>query len=378
MKLIMESFRKSVLNEKIELPEPDRELGKKLKKDLEGRDDDEDGYDDGTGELVGTELTPEEEKDLINKKVTTGFCEEGELSADALSAIKQLPKHIEKALAQQKPKELTVSDYLEMYIKIEEPVEFYRKFDSEMHDLLDKYMPGVPQRVHETIVNIVSPFIRGNIGRGTGWLTDKGAQWIVAGATKYIVRFMTEKFGEPMSAEYVTKRIMDSEWTKAFTTTVSQMLADVAEKKLADTLAKYDKKKLDVKNLGSDDISVSPAWVNLIDLLDPKIKNKVETSLLDRVSFQLERANNEIKKALKTVKAEDPDKAKDFLQTPLDKFLKTRGVDFDEDGKIGDDENYTIRDGDEVASDLLSKAIGAKSVKITESKRRRIVYRGKK
>jgi len=267
---------------------------------------------------------------------------------------------------------ISVKEFLDFYSGIETKVEYYDKMDDEINELLEYHIgEKISGKNRQRLVKLIGKSIRAYVGQVTGEGVDKIVNGIIKAVLKTVMTMLD--VGELRQAGVLKVQEWLGQWI--IKPIVGQYLAEYAEEKIKGLVGKFDPDELgDVKNDAGRAFSVSAPVKKLITSLQDDFEEKLSSEHLKKLSHQLKQISILIKRnqpPLYTgdiVAGIDDDK---FLDTPVE-FLQTSIV------NLKGYERVKAVTGDEIALQIVAKHLGAKKVEISESQRRsRIIYRGK-
>jgi hypothetical protein len=270
--------------------------------------------------------------------------------------------------------DVTVGEFLDFYTDVKPKVEFYDKMDAEILSLLEKTLfVSLPDKISEKItddkrneiVKFIGKTIRSYVGSLSGKITGATLNPIIKTILEGIMILLD--IGD--AKKYLVQKSYDILSSNVIEPIVGQYLAEFVEEKISDFIGRFDPDDLgDVKNDAGRVFSVSPAVKNLITNMSDEAEEEISSLHLQNLSRQLKLIGKFIENNKPKAYQGDGNTlimTSHFLRTPLVKL-------------DGFKDKYGLS-GDELALKLVAKQIGAKKVSVVaESKRRRIVYRGKK
>ena len=264
---------------------------------------------------------------------------------------------------------ISVGEFMKLYSDIEPKVEFYDKMDDEIEDLVESYFPKLGDETRDKLVVLIGKTIRAYVGQLAGEAVDV----VVNNIIKIILEGAMTIFDVGSAKMYLVQKAYDVLGQNIVKPVVGQYLAEFIEEKIKNFMGKFDPDELgNVKNDAGQVFSVSPAVKNLITNLSDEFEEKLSSEHLKTLSRQLKRISKIINKNSPSLDFDKCAKFPDECFQGTTEFLAMRIVDlkgFEEDMELT---------GDDLALKIVAKSIGAKKVAIvSESARRRIIYRGK-
>jgi len=270
--------------------------------------------------------------------------------------------------------DVTVGEFLDFYTDVKPKAEFYDKMDDEIDSLLESHLfARLPDEISKKItddkrnevVKFIGKTIRAYVGSLSGKLTGTALNPLVKTLLEGIMIILD--IGDVK--KYFVQKTYDTLASNIIEPIIGQYIAEFVEEKISDFIGRFDPDDLgDVKNDAGRIFSVSPAVKNLISNMSDEAEEKISSLHLQNLSQQLKLIGSFIKENRPkgyTGSGNTFIMTSHFLRTPLIKL-------------DGFKDNYAYT-GDELALKLVADQIGAKKVSVVaESKRHRIIYRGKK